>query len=109
MSLKSVTELKNTAFGMALPSGNSALHSLMNKNEPCMADFFHRHEEESLTGGLESRKPTGRVKALAAPEGGYRWQRGGAVGGWVDGGSQAWNTGNTGHAGSSDQVGHASP
>lgn len=27
----------------------------------------------------------------------------------IDRGSQVWNTGNTRHAGSSDQVGHASP
>lgn len=30
------------------------------------------------------------------------------MGGWVDRGSQAWNAGDTRHAGSSDQVGHAS-
>lgn len=31
------------------------------------------------------------------------------MGGRVHRGSQAWNTGNTRHAGSSDQVWHASP
>lgn len=78
----------------------------MNKNEP---DLFIDFRKNKLTGGLESCKPIGRVKALAAPEGGYRWQGGGALGGWVDRGSQARDAGNTGHAGSSDQVGHASP
>lgn len=31
------------------------------------------------------------------------------MGGWVERGSQAWTAGNTGHAGRSEQVGHASP
>lgn len=78
----------------------------MNKNEP---DLFIDWREVELTGGLESCKPVGRVKALAAPQGGYRWQGGRALGGWGDGGCQAGHTGNTGHAGGSDQVGHASP
>ena len=68
---------------------------------------MHRVKEAGLTGGLESCKSIGGVKTLAVPQR-VHWQGGGALI-VIDRGSQGWNTGDARHAGSSDQVGHASP